>query len=239
MQVLKKLRPSNSAPRLPSLGLGNITKIFNLSNIAFDWLIKAAPWLLGRIISITGVDIPKGSRVRARAAIKSGLGADAGVCLGWTDTKGYRMVGLQGQVGVIAKLGFNLLAGLHQDRRRVKAIIGYSNVVVELEFTLPSDAEECDAGVGEDEDHGQMALERKEAEREAERAGAAVEVTPSAAAAGGERRHWGHSWTLLMTALVLGGTWRLVGLLMGGWGRMENRFLFDPAARLDPVGGTR
>ena len=211
LQVLKKLRPTNSAPHLPTLRLGSlfgITKIFNLSNLAFDWLIKAAPWLLGQIIRLTRVDIPKGSRVRARAAIKSGVGADAGLCLGWTDTKGYRMVGLQGQVGLIAKLGFNLLAGLHQDRQRVKAIIGYSNVAVELEFTLPHEAEEKDGGVGESEAHAQMELEREEADAAAaaRRGGAAaVEAAPSLGAAlGDRRRHWSASWTLLLTALVVG-----------------------------------
>lgn len=119
----------------------------------FDRLIKAAPWLLGKIIRITHVDIPRGTRIRARAAIKSGVGFDGGVCLGWADTKGYHMVGVRGKIGVIAKIGGDLLAGLHHGRRRVKAIVGYGNVVVELEFWLRERAASGVAGVA-----GQAAL---------------------------------------------------------------------------------
>ena len=118
-----------------------------------DRLIKAAPWLLGQIIRITRVDIPRGTKIRARAAVKSGVGFAGGVCLGWEDTEGYHMVGVRGKIGVIAKIGGDLLAGLHHGRRRVKAIIGYGNVVVELEFWLRERAAGGVAGVA-----GQAAL---------------------------------------------------------------------------------
>lgn len=46
------------------------------------------------------------------------------------------MVGIRGKVGVLAKLGGNLLAGLHHSRRKVKAVFGYGNAVMEFEFQL-------------------------------------------------------------------------------------------------------
>jgi hypothetical protein len=131
MQVLRKLR------RKP----GEIK--------GMDRLIRMAPWILSQIIRITHVDIPKGSKIRARAAIKSGVGFDAGVCLGWTDTEGYHMVGVRGKLGLLAKVGGDLMAGLHHDRRRVKAIVGYGNLGVEIEFKLRDKAKAGVAGVAD------------------------------------------------------------------------------------------
>lgn len=46
------------------------------------------------------------------------------------------MVGIRGKAGVLAKIGGNLLAGLHHSRRKVKAVFGYGNAVMEFEFQL-------------------------------------------------------------------------------------------------------
>lgn len=129
MQVLKQLRRKR----------GEIKGL--------DRMIRMAPWILSQIIRITHVDIPRGSKIRARAVIKSGVGINAGVCLGWTDTKGYHMIGVQGKIGAIAKVGGDLMAGLHHDRRRVKAIVGFGNLGVELEFKLREKAKSGFAGI--------------------------------------------------------------------------------------------
>ena len=78
----------------------------------------------------------QGSHITAKTTLKSGFGASAGVCLGWADTRGFHMVGVRGKVGAVAKIGGDLMAGLHHTRRRVKAVLGYGNLVVELEFKL-------------------------------------------------------------------------------------------------------
>jgi hypothetical protein len=78
-----------------------------------DRLITLAPKLLAQIVKLTHVDIPRGSHISAKTVIKSGFGVTAGACFGWADTKGFHMVGVHGKVGVMAKLGGNLLAGAH------------------------------------------------------------------------------------------------------------------------------
>jgi hypothetical protein len=115
-----------------------------------DQVIKLVPWLLGQIIKLTHVDIPAGSHIFARATVKTGYGIDAGICLGWKDTKGFHMVGVRGKVGVMAKIGGDLMAGLHHDRRRVRAVIGVGNAVLEFEFKLQDKAATGIAG-GENE----------------------------------------------------------------------------------------
>ena len=101
-----------------------------------DSLVKLAPRLLAQIIRMTKVDIPKRCHVWARTTVKTGIGLDAGVCLGWSDTEGYHMLGVSGKMGALVKIGGDLMAGLHRDRRRVKAIIGLMSVCVELIFEV-------------------------------------------------------------------------------------------------------
>jgi hypothetical protein len=105
-----------------------------------DDLIRIAPQLLSQIISMTGVDIPKNSQMSACATLKFGVGITGGLCLGWADTKGFHMVGCRGSVSAAASIGADIMAGLHHSRKLVKAILGISNLCVELVFQLPEKA---------------------------------------------------------------------------------------------------
>lgn len=105
-----------------------------------DRLVKLAPWLLAQIVRLTHVDIPDRCHIQAKTTVRTGVGVDAGVCLGWADTEGYHMLGVKGKVGVMAKLGGDLMAGLHHSRRKVKAVIGAGTVLVDLVFELKKKA---------------------------------------------------------------------------------------------------
>lgn len=112
-----------------------------------DRLIKLAPKLLGHIARLTHVNIPARCHIQAKVTVRTGFGVDAGVCLGWANTAGYRMLGVKGKLGALAKVGGDLMAGLHRDRGKVKAVIGIGNVLVELVFELRAIAASDEAQV--------------------------------------------------------------------------------------------
>ena len=111
-----------------------------------DDVVKIAPQLLSQIISMTRVDIPENSHITARCLLKLGIGISGGICLGWADTKGFHMVGCRGSVSAAASIGGDIMAGLHHTRKFVKAILGISNICVEMVFELPAPAETGKAG---------------------------------------------------------------------------------------------
>ena len=118
-----------------------LSKLKSKSEIrVLDDVIRIAPRLLSQIIKMVHVDIPPNSHIFARAILKLGLGITGGVCLGWADTKGFHMVGCRGSVSAAASIGGDIMAGLHHSRKYVKAILGISNVCVELVFELPEKA---------------------------------------------------------------------------------------------------
>lgn len=124
-----------------------LSKLKNKSEIrVLDDVIRIAPRLLSQIIKMTHVDIPANSHIFARAILKIGLGITGGICLGWADTKGFHMVGCRGSVSAAASIGADIMAGLHHTRKYVKAILGISNVCVEMVFELPEKAEGGVAG---------------------------------------------------------------------------------------------
>lgn len=112
-----------------------------------DDIIKAAPQLVAEIMRMTGVDIPAGTRIVAMTTLKIGAGVCGGICLGWADTKGFHMVGVHGHASAAASLGGDIIAGLHHSRKLVKAVLGVSNICVELVFALPEPAQGGTAGV--------------------------------------------------------------------------------------------
>jgi hypothetical protein len=111
-----------------------------------DDVIRIAPQLLSQIIHMTKVDIPKNSRISARTILKIGVGLSGGLCLGWVDTKGFHMVGAKGKVAAAASIGADVMAGLHYTRKFVKAVLGISNICVEMVFELPELAKTGVAG---------------------------------------------------------------------------------------------
>jgi hypothetical protein len=111
-----------------------------------DDIIRIAPQLLSQIIHMTKVDIPKNSHITAKATLKFGIGISGGICLGWADTKGFHMVGASGRVAAAASIGADIMAGLHHSRKFVKAVLGISNICVEMVFELPEPAKTGVAG---------------------------------------------------------------------------------------------
>lgn len=111
-----------------------------------DDIVRLAPQLLAQIMKMTYVDIPSNSAVTARVIASTGLGVSGGLCLGWADTKGFHMVGMRGSVSAAAQLGGDIMAGLHHTRKYVKAILGISNLCVEMVFELPEKAKTGVAG---------------------------------------------------------------------------------------------
>jgi hypothetical protein len=163
LQVLRKLRSESEIKVL-------------------DDIIRIAPQLLSQIISMTGVDIPEDSHIFARTLLKIGLGISGGVCLGWADTKGFHMVGVQGRVSAAASIGADVLAGLHHSRKFVKAILGISNICVEMVFELPEKASGGTAGV-EGEAVSPAVIKETVAQGDAQRAELGVEKPVSGDAA--------------------------------------------------------
>jgi hypothetical protein len=76
-------------------------------------------------------------KMMLRVLISSGLGLDGELRLGWTDTKGYRMIG----VGSGAQLGLNfgasIFAGNHFENTSIKIQISVSNF--EFAYVVPTD----------------------------------------------------------------------------------------------------
>jgi hypothetical protein len=115
-----------------------------------DDVIRIAPQLLGLIMKMTDVDIPANSKISAQATLKLGVGIAGGICLGWADTKGFHMVGARGHMAAAASVGADIVAGLHHTRKYVKAILGITNVCIEIVFELPGPAKTgTEGGVNE------------------------------------------------------------------------------------------
>lgn len=129
-----------------------LKQLKNKSEIrVLDDVVKIAPQLLSQIMSMTKVDIPENSHVSARAILKLGVGITGGICLGWADTKGFHMVGCRGAISAAASIGGDIMAGLHHTRQYVKAILGISNVCVEMVFELPEKAQTGTAGTPDEQ----------------------------------------------------------------------------------------
>lgn len=107
----------------------------NRSNIrVLDDVIQIAPKLLSQIMQTARVRIAEDSPVRAKMIVKGGVGVSGGICLGWANTEGFRMVGVQGAVSVAAGIGADMLVGRHMDLPLVKSVLGLPNICIELIF---------------------------------------------------------------------------------------------------------
>ena len=67
-----------------------------------------------------------------RRYLAIGVGVSAGVYLGWLDTNGYRMVGVQGKVAAAAGLGMTIKAGLHESKKAVRVQFWLGNVGADI-----------------------------------------------------------------------------------------------------------
>jgi len=69
-----------------------------------------------------------------------GVGASAQLCLGWSNTQGYHMVGVGGEVAQGYALGGNVFAGKHRSGTSSKIILGIANFT--FNYTVPLQVKE-------------------------------------------------------------------------------------------------
>ncbi|KAJ1622813.1 hypothetical protein T492DRAFT_1059903 [Pavlovales sp. CCMP2436] len=101
-----------------------------------DELILALPRLMGDVIELTGMDDEHCVKVEGVVSIYVGVGVTAGVFLGWVDTTGYRMIGVQGSVAAVFALSVTLECGVHEDGRSVRVVLYGPKVGVDLMLHL-------------------------------------------------------------------------------------------------------
>jgi len=97
---------------------------------ALDDLVVAAPKIIAEVMSAIGVDIgaENVAEVEGAVYIYVGAGVTAGAYLGWLDTQGYRMVGVEGKVATAAAVAITLKAGIHEEKQTVRVVSYLTNV---------------------------------------------------------------------------------------------------------------
>jgi len=96
---------------------------------ALDDIIAAVPDIIAAVLENIGVDITSNCKqVEGVVYIYVGAGISAGVFLGWVDTSGYAMVGVEGRVAAASALGLAVKAGLHESRQAVRVTCFLANV---------------------------------------------------------------------------------------------------------------
>jgi len=94
-----------------------------------DTMITAVPDVIAAVTDLVGVDLNSEKyEVEGVIYIYVGTGIMAGVYLGWLDTQGYNMVGVEGKVAAAASVGMTVRGGLHKDRKAVRIIMYLNNV---------------------------------------------------------------------------------------------------------------
>merc|ERR1712007_258698 len=80
-----------------------------------DDLIKAVPEAISKVIEALGIDIGQNCvEVEGVVFFWVGVGVSAGLYLGWADTKGYSMIGVEGIAASLVSVGFSLYCGRHE-----------------------------------------------------------------------------------------------------------------------------
>lgn len=127
------------------LGAGTESVLCQIAKI-----LKLSPAQLDGILSGEGRSGAAWAPMKLRVIGRVEVGLGAEVRLGWCDTKGFRMVGVGGEVAHAASCGANLFAGRHTVLDIAKVIVGITNFHFEYTFPLsfgveapppPSDAE--------------------------------------------------------------------------------------------------
>ena len=91
-----------------------------------DEIITALPDITAYVLETLGADIrsEKVALVEGVMFVYAGVGVTAGVYLGWIDTEGFSMLGLQGLVATVGGLGFSLRTGVSEDKLATR-LVGY------------------------------------------------------------------------------------------------------------------
>lgn len=110
---------------------------------AIDDIIENLPGIAAAVLEQLDVDIDSQTRlVEGVLYVYVGVGVTAGAYLGWIDTAGYRMLGVEGQIATLAGLGVTLRVGAHKSRTAVRIVCYMSNVgfdaILRLKHPLPS-----------------------------------------------------------------------------------------------------
>jgi len=96
---------------------------------ALDELISAIPDAIAAVLSALNIDISiEGAEAEGVVFIFIGVGITAGLYLGWLDTKGYAMVGVEGQCAAATSVGLSVRAGLHESGEAVRVIMWLGNI---------------------------------------------------------------------------------------------------------------
>jgi hypothetical protein len=104
---------------------------------ALDDIIKLVPDISASVMDSIGVDIASGAaKVEGIVYVYVGAGVSAGLFLGWLDTKGYRMVGIEGRIAAAASMGLTVKAGLHENKQAVRITVYLTNVGFDVVVTL-------------------------------------------------------------------------------------------------------
>jgi len=105
--------------------------------------------LAGRDVQATGEPIT----LTVRSS--TGMGVSGQMCLGWTDSDGYNMVGVGAKATSIVAMGLEVFAGKHSTGTSIKIVLGIGNFT--LVYTFPR-------FLGEHRDAAQLCLADLEAE---------------------------------------------------------------------------
>lgn len=100
-----------------------------------SFLVAAVPRILWAIAHATDIDVASDAYgVKGSVMFYIGLGLTAGVYLGWRDTRGYRMLGVEGRVASGFGLGATLRAGVHDEDGSVRVVCFLANVGLDCVF---------------------------------------------------------------------------------------------------------
>jgi hypothetical protein len=112
---------------------------------ALDDMITAIPNITAKVLKMIGADIAQSNtrEIVAAVYVYVGVGIEAGLFLGWLDTNGYRMVGLQGGFSTGAGLAFDVKAGLNENGTAARLAMGFSNVAFDAIIKLKEPAKDA------------------------------------------------------------------------------------------------
>ena len=95
-----------------------------------DDIIAAVPKVVSCVLETVGADIDGDNvaGVEGVVYVYVGAGVTAGIYLGWVDTQGYAMMGLEGRVATAAGAALALRAGLNEEKLAARVVSYLTNV---------------------------------------------------------------------------------------------------------------